>query len=274
MQETIAQVLGLAMHANAFLRGKAIGDFWPDATFFGYCRSVAFLPGEPDPERASAADPAAWLDSLAGRRSVQVRVAPRGLPGFSDRMSVGFVDGGSRWLIEEKGGPRPLAWSASWSFADRAIDDGRIWAVTYRGLAADPSPMDRPDLDGVEERLRRSLEAAARFAERIGSSYSESFRRALDCLDSADAFQSRYHPDLAPSGFLSAQAERVLAACDSGWVFGGMGSWNDAAYGGADAEEGDALSDRLFDALESGLQEVANSTAAALSSSPTGPSGR
>jgi hypothetical protein len=274
MQETIAQVLGLAMHANAFLRGQAIGDLWPDATFFGYCRSVAFLPGEPDPERPTAADPRAWLTSLAGRQSVRVRVTRRGLPGFSDRMSVGFVDGGSRWLIEENGGARPLAWSASWSFADRAIQDGRIWAVTYLGLAADSSRTEPPDLDGVEETVGRSLEAIGRFAERIDSSYAGTFRRALACLDGAEAFQSRYHPDLAPSGFLSRQAERILAACDSGWVFGGMGSWNDGAYCGVHAETGDALSDQLFDALQSGLTAVANSTIAALSPSPTSPSGR
>jgi hypothetical protein len=271
MQETIAQVLGLAMHGNAFLRGAALGAFWPDATFFGYCRSVRFVPAEPDARRAESADPDSWLRSLPPCPGLRVRVARRGPPGFGERMTVGFVDGGSLWLIEELGGPRPLAWSAAWSFADRKGGDGQIWSVAYRGEPADPAPPLPPDLDRVERDLRAALEAISRFAERIGSRYGESFRRALACLDGAQPFESRYHPDLAPPGLLSGQASRILAACDAGWVFGGMGSWNDGAYGGADCEEGDLLSDRLFDGLQGALADAANSTAAPLS--PTTASG-
>lgn len=257
------------MHGNAFLRGTAIGPFWPDATFFGYCRSVRFDCRDLDPERLPSADPWAWLRSLAGCAGLRVRVTRRGPPGFSERMSAGFVDGGSRWLIEELGGAHPLAWRAAWSFADREVKDGLIWSVTYRGDPADPAPADPPDLDSIERDLRGSLEAIRRFAERIASHHRDSFRRALACLDCADAFESRYHPDLAPPALLSPQAKRILAACDAGWVFGGMGSWNDGAYGEADAEEGDLLSDRLFDDLQSALADVANSTAAPLSPSPS-----
>jgi hypothetical protein len=50
-------------------------------------------------------------------------------------------------------------------------------------------------------------------------------------------------------------------------VFGGMGSWNDGAYGSEDAGIGDPLSQALFDALQAALASVANSTA------PTGSEG-
>lgn len=277
MQETIAQVLGLAMHGNAFLRGAAVGAFWPKATFFGYCRSVGFVTG--DPGRRGAVDPDSWLRSLAGCPGLRVKVARRGPPGFSERMTVGFVDGGSRWLIEELGGVRPLAWSAAWSFADQEVSDGQIWSVTYRGEPVEPAPGDPPDLDSVERDLRASLEGIDRFAGRIGSHHRDSFRRALACLDGSETFESHYHPDLAPPGLLCAQATRILAACDSAWVFGGMGSWNDGAYGGEDAGEGDPLSEALFDNLQAALASVASSTAPAGAEGfsrpgPSAPSGR
>lgn len=263
MQETIAQALGLAMYGNAFLRGLDTGPFWPKASFFGYCRSVRFLVAAAvgGDDAVAAADPAAWLRSLAGCGGLKVRTARRGPSAFADRMSVGFVDGGSIWLIEAAGGARPLSWSARWSIADRSVEDGRIWSVEYHGLPAGP-PSAPPDLDRAERDLRESLEAIAGFAERIGSTFAGSFRSALACLDGA-THRSRYHPDLAPSGLLSAQAQRILAGCDSGWVFGGMGSWNDGAYGGEDEPAGDRLSQTLFDSLQAALAGVASSTAEA-----------
>jgi hypothetical protein len=267
MQETIAQALGLAMHGNAFLRGMDLGGFWPEATFFGYCRSVRFLAADDAQivgrERLAAADPEAWLRSLRTRcGGLRVRVASRGPAGVGDRMTVGFVDGGSRWRIEEMGGVRPLSWSADWSFADRSVQDGQIWSVAYCGIPADSASDDPPGLDVVEQDLRGSLQAIARFADRIGSDFADSFRKALACLD-GEAWESHYHPDLAPPGLLSLQAKRILGACDAGWVFGGMGSWNDGAYGGEDSDVGDPLSQALFDALQAALASVANSTAQA-----------
>jgi hypothetical protein len=265
MQETIAQALGLAMHGNAFLRGMDIGAFWPEATFFGYCRSVRFVAADDalvgGPERLVADDPRAWLRSLQTRcHGLRVRVARRGPAEVGDRMTVGFVDGGSRWLIEEIGGVRPLSWSGDWSFADRSVQDGQIWSVTYCAVPAGSASEEPPRLDVVEQDLRGSLQAIARFADGIGSHFADSFRKALACLD-GEACESHYHPDLAPPGLLSRQAERILAACDAGWVFGGMGSWNDGAYAGEDADVGDPLSQGLFDGLQAALAGVAGSTA-------------
>jgi hypothetical protein len=285
MQGTIAQTLGLAMHGNAFLRGLEIGDFWPDATFFRYCRQVEFLAVD---SRASerreiraAADPVAWLRSFEdGCRGLRVHFVSRDEPGLGDMMTVGFAGGGSRWLIEEVGGARPFIWSDEWSVGDPDAEDGRIWSVTYRGIpaAAVACPADSPSLDRVERDLAETLEAIAGFAERIGSDHAGSFRRALACLGADPPCEPTYYRDVAPVGLLSCHAQRILGACHTGWVFGGMGSWSDGAYGEADAPEGDRLSEALFDALQLALAAVANSTLRPpdrpLSPSPTAPSGR
>jgi hypothetical protein len=282
MQGTIAQTLALAIHGNAFLRGLDYRPFWPDATFFRYCAGVRFVTaegGEPGgAERLAAADPDAWLRALgAGCAGLRVRVQRR-LRGLGDRMTVGFANGGSRWLIEELGRPGRPAWSDEWSVSHPSAEDGRVWSVTYRRVPADAAS-DPPDLDRAEQDLRAAFDGIARFAERIGSDYAGTFRRALACLDSGDACRSPYHPDLAPAGLLSPQAASLLGACETGWVFGGMGSWNDGAYGQDDAAEGDPLSEALLAALQSALASVANSTMPGGASgfsrpSPTSPSGR
>ncbi|MEA3053752.1 MAG: hypothetical protein QOG72_2655 [Sphingomonadales bacterium] len=268
MQGTIAQTLGLAIHGNAFLRGLDNGPFWPDATFFRYCRSVRFMAaesGQGGGERLAAADPDAWLRALRSRcLGLRVRVERRGEGGFGERMTVGFVGGGSRWLIEELGGNEPFAWSDDdWSVTHPAAEDKRVWSVVYRGAPDAPAADDPADLDSVERDLRVALQGIAPFAERIGSDFAGAFRRALACLDSGEACASTYHPDLAPAGLLSPRAKCILGACETGWVFGGMGSWNDGAYGSEDAGDGDPLSQALFDALQAALASVANSTAPA-----------
>jgi len=42
--------------------------------------------------------------------------------------------------------------------------------------------------------------------------------------------------DLAPESILQADARHLLAAVHWSWVFGGMGSWNDVSFEGADLE--------------------------------------
>lgn len=68
-----------------------------------------------------------------------------------------------------------------------------------------------------------------------------------------------YHSGLTLQGQLSSTAEQLLAASQLGWVFGGMGSWNDVAPQ-ADEEYG-RLSEKLFRLLNRTYVDVANTTA-------------
>lgn len=70
-----------------------------------------------------------------------------------------------------------------------------------------------------------------------------------------------YHRDLAPEGILGTESLAVLDACQHASVFGGMGSWNDLSFDGADAEAYERVSERLFRALNRAIAAAANESA-------------
>jgi hypothetical protein len=53
-----------------------------------------------------------------------------------------------------------------------------------------------------------------------------------------------------------------LDACQSAWVFGGMGSWNDMGFEGADQKEYDHVSEQLFAALNETIQAAVDASCA------------
>jgi hypothetical protein len=61
--------------------------------------------------------------------------------------------------------------------------------------------------------------------------------------------------DWVPPGAISPEARALLEACRQGWVFGGMGSWNDTGDGGPDY---DLVSEQLYRALTEGVCAAAN----------------
>jgi hypothetical protein len=73
----------------------------------------------------------------------------------------------------------------------------------------------------------------------------------------------RFHEDLAPDGGLPPLAVSLLDACQSAWVFGGMGSWNDLAFQGDVQAEYDRTSERLFLALAQVIRAAANASSIA-----------
>ena len=52
----------------------------------------------------------------------------------------------------------------------------------------------------------------------------------------------------------------ILDAAQSGWVFGGMGSWNDMAFHGEVEKEYARVSERLYSAITDAICAAANET--------------
>jgi hypothetical protein len=271
MQGSIAQTLALTIGGNAFLQGHSIPDFLPNGSAFRFCSAVQFLDandtswGEHD--GLVAGYPRAWLAYLQRRgcTGLRLRLLGQNRQDVSDRLNVAFVGGGSRWLIEELDAPSPICWEGAWRGWRRPQDapDGRIWLVRYHRLG-EAAPDDGGPADSLElaaARLREALTAILAFAEGNALGFTEYFKRGLDCLSSSAPLAKAYHADFGPPGFLSLPASQILGACQAGWVFGGMGSWNDGAYGPDLAGDGDALSEQLFDTFQAGLVAAANSTA-------------
>lgn len=266
MQGSIEQSIGLTIAGNAFLQGRDIDGFWPHSPVFAFCKSVRFIDAAFDRQSAKetlvASDPLAWFKGLAkNSKGLRLHAVRRDRWNMPDWMSVGLAGGGSQWLIETRGSPPTLLWSDEWTVADSHEGDDRPWAVTYRG-GPGLAPVQPMDLDQAEQGLRRALEAILAFARKIDSHFADFFEQALAILERRADGGGSVMDNFGPPGFAAPKAERLLTACRAAWAFGGMGAWNDGAYGGAETAAGDRLTDDLFDRLQAALSAVASSTCA------------
>ncbi|MCL2447626.1 MAG: hypothetical protein FWD17_01630, partial [Polyangiaceae bacterium] len=135
----------------------------------------------------------------------------------------------------------------------------RIWRVTYHlaGVGGSPTGSHR-SIGDAEESLRSALVAIEGFAiEQHLDGFAKCFRKALDALG-VKPVRSGYHSDLAPAGVLSQRAECLLDACQSGWVFGGMGSWNDTSFQDEVGRRYDLVSGTLFHSLGTAIEAAVN----------------
>jgi hypothetical protein len=120
MNGPIAQIVALTCHANAFLSGRVVPEFFPGNSTCQFCDSVKFIECSKSlfgktQETAVAARPNAWFDHLKAERIIGVRLSrtPQNNPGISDRISAAFVGGGGTWTIETiPSQGRPAIWMA------------------------------------------------------------------------------------------------------------------------------------------------------------------
>jgi hypothetical protein len=267
MQGSLHQALALTASGNAFLQGWEIGPFWPENDAFVFCREVRFVEEGPKAPSTIAADPALWLERLAARGAgLNLRIVPRNDPRISDMMSIALANHGPRLLIEAMvPGRASTYWEPYWEVIDPddRSPDRKPWLVTY-SCAPNRSfaewPAERP-LGKIESDIAELLERLTDFAERAAPEeampgWVENFRNARAALDRTAEWQGS---NPAPPGFLSPEALRLLHVARAGWVFGGMGAWNDGAYWGSAKAEGDRLSEALFALLNEAVASVANS---------------
>ena len=261
MQAPIAQVIALTVTGNAFLQGKDIGRFWPEGSTFQFCSTVQFDVGPGHSNRLVANSPLIWFDYLRSFSGLRLHALTRDMGSRSGLMGVGFV-GGIRWVIETIGGNATECWEGVWRRGDREAPDRRIWTVDYHHIQDLRAPLAEPldSLTAARDRLALALEAIEEFAAQNALGFVDYFRNGLSALTSDQPMEHAYHKDLAPPDFLKPLALRLIAACQAAWVFGGMGWWNDGAYGGELAPEGDPLSKELFEALQQALVAAANSS--------------
>ena len=275
MQGNIAQALALVVAGNAMLRGREVGTFWPSNGVFRFTKRCQFLsppttgPYPLSPEYV-AQTPQDWFareqkDCTGFRLRRMVRPNPTGIADMdNNRMSVGFVGGGPRWLVEVVRSTSEL-WEGRDELLDRDAPDRRIWATTYLRIAdrwsADTS--GSRDVAAISAELGDTLGRLQDLAAEIEmSQFVPSFKSAAADL-TADP----------PAG---AGSYRIWLRCfpldlkgtcgysppsKTRGVFGGMGSWNDVAgLTGHLQARYVLLSDQLFGLLCEAIVAVANST--------------
>jgi hypothetical protein len=216
-------------------------------------------------ETQVAANPNGWFEYLKCERIVGVRLTrtPQNNPGISDRMSAAFVGGGGAWAMETiplKG--KSATWMARWVVWNQKAPDRRIWRVDYGRISEGPTRnCETRNLNSVAQRFQSALTEIHAFSERHNcGGFTACFARAMETLDSGSTKRLGYHKDLWPESVGPVLAEALLDAAQSAWVFGGMGSWNDMGFEGADQKEYDRVSEQLFSTANEAIEAGANAS--------------
>jgi hypothetical protein len=287
VQGPIAQIVALTTYGNAFLtgaRGADLSEFFPTNSTFIFCEHVRFVDLHPKVGKLSevpyAADPPTWLSQLKRDNTHGLRMVYRPTDEqqlrerkVTDRMLVGFVGGGGRWLIEAIGDRGSDYWEGRWEVGDQERKDQRIWRVTYGRIATSQPFADLPTIDLItlSHELAANLKAIAKFARKHDlNGFADAFDAGLAQLSSDAPLASVYHKDLAPHHAVTLPAARLLGAAQAAWVFGGMGSWNDLGFEGDDQALYERLSEGLYRLLNGAIVAGANAGAPPLS----GPEGK
>lgn len=264
MQGTIVQILVLVTHGNMILSGQPVADFYPQHNAFKFDEFVKFVDLEYSEntwnEKPFADNPNDWLVKLKDQRCSGLRVEriSTDKKDISDRMSVAFVGGGGRWIIEAVCPDGSDYWEAKWEVGDRNRPDQKIWHVTYGRIAQNQktTTQNAPSIDGLSAEMGKTLNDAVAFsAKHKLNQFGQAFQSGYSAL------KAKSEPELngiALKGQLPLPASRLLAASQAAWVFGGMGSWNDLGFDGDDQTQYEIISDNLFRLINSSLIAATN----------------
>jgi len=267
VQTNILRSFALVAIGNAALRGKDVSAFWPNSALLKYYKQIEFvIPRGGDEYTPVAPDPVAWFATLKklGCRGLRLHNAPMeqkpGIGPLQERMMVGLVGGGPRWLIEAVMPARCEVWEGYDHLGDRTDPEQRIWLCGYLMLG-ETEPQNDADRDvaGATTEVRSALAVILPFARELpGAPFTENFAGARATLDGAVSTNRAI--DFLALTDLSQDAQRLIAAAAEAWVFGAMGSWNDIGADGAHKERYDAVSETLFHALTRAVIAAANSS--------------
>lgn len=263
MQGTIAQMVALTLYGNHFFQTRKAVDFFSNNSTCTFCQSVVFME-RVSTERLFARTPSAWYEKLCteGFHGLRLHYTLDKGPDL-DRNLVAFVGGGGRWLIEAvHDSSSSDYWATRWQVGERKPDN-RIWVVTYDRVASrvSSSQKDVSDLSTTIEALGSVLQALVHFSEKQTlTNFARCFSIAIDLLSDPAPLTKVFHSDLSPSGYLSREAQALLAAAQAAWVFGGMGSWNDLGFDGDDQKTYDFLSTQLYTLLNTAIIQATNTS--------------
>lgn len=265
MNPDVIQIVALALNGNARLQGFDISRFWPGSLAFAIDGTVTFRDRRDvsSPWEEVAPDPLSWLGAMQPPpKGYRLHLIDDELDEIGTQGPDAFT-GGSRWMIEVVGEGASSVWEKA-SPVSAFEDDEPVWERAFYciepGWTPPPFETDLPALAGEFARVLRDALAFAR-AHRTG--FHDSFEQALSELESnaPDPFGG---DGVTPAAFPALlEARRLLAAAQSAWVFGGMGSWNDMGFDD-DAMQAsyDALSRALFNVAMRALRDGTNASVA------------
>ena len=251
-----AQLVALACHYNGRIRGLPVSPFLTANSSAQFCEYIQFVRPRRGWLRRStewavgAHTPDEWMIQEGKRKRMAILTHHAAdISEISDRLLAGFVGGGGQWQLGLVEDGRMDVWSAKWEVGNREAPDKRIWRVSYGVVAenVEALPAHPEPIDSLVSDFNLALSEIQAFCMGHGlAHFAACFRKADECLHANDPFALVYHKDLTPEGLLSLPAKQLLAACQAAWVFGGMGSWNDMGFDGAEQARYEKVSNDLY----------------------------
>lgn len=233
---------------------------------FRFSASLDFLtPSEAGALKHIAHGPSEWFEKLRKRqcRGLRLHNAPmqqnRKLGHIDERLLVGMVGGGPRWLIEAVYGDHSELWEGFDRVGDQKAVDKKIWLSAYIliGEAASAESIDT-NIKGASVDLRDALLNIEPVARAIpGTGFADIFVAARGTLEGKDL---PYPLEFLRYAQMKPEAQRLLKAAGRAWVFGAMGSWNDVSVDAAMKPRYESASKTLFEAASRAVLVSANST--------------
>jgi hypothetical protein len=259
MNTGLAQLVALTAHGSIALRNTAHRSELAQSNLFKYVGQLSFGPTE-QPQPTDPVTPDGWFAGLRDReihRLYLIRLPAEPDASLSAYDRSAFANGEQTAIAAvDRHGAMEL-WVPQWHSVEHAGQ--HQWVLRYRGyLGGEWSPsLQGSTVTDVTDRLRRALLAIAAFAGANGlERWVENFESAASLLDPSTA---QYNFDLLPEPGYSAEARRLLTAAMSGWVFGGMGSWNDTGPDNSDAyPQYEKLTQELYETIMDALAAAAN----------------
>ncbi len=265
MNGILAQTAALAAHAKARTVDARLGGndtYWAAHSTFKYVKTLKFIGVKRGFFRSNqqeiATTPSGWMAALPPASVITFFSlgATSNLPAHVASAFVGRTREGIGVFSNSAGG----IWVPSWSVTEDKSPEHRIWRVRYTMVEAPDIPLRSMTVEQARKRLGNILCQVAEFAgtDKWLSSWCETFRKAEDTLDAPNPV-APYHPDIIPPEGYTLAARQLLAAAVGGYVFGGMGSWNDGVPGSSDARrEYERLTAELYAAVIDGLGVAIN----------------
>ncbi len=265
MQTNILRSFALVAVGNAALGGKDVSAFAHSA-LHKFNKQIEFVIPNVAEHTQVAPDPVAWFAKLRelGCRGLRLHNAPmqqrEGIGPQSERMLVGMVGGGPRWLIETVMPSRCEVWEGYDRLGDRNDPEQRIWLSAYLMLG-ETERQDDADRDVAAARadVAAALADIEAFARDLpGAPFAESFAAARATLNGAASSYPAL--DFLSLTDLSFEAIQLISSAAEAWVFGAMGSWNDLGVDDAHRSRYEQTSEALFNALQRAVIATANSS--------------
>lgn len=173
-------------------------------------------------------------------------------------VAASFANGGAWGLLATGKGPATF-WTIRWEVGDRGAPATRIWSLTATPHSGAGIAVPSVSVAEARERLGSALAQIRAFAGSYDevSDWAPWFEKSEALLVSTEPTPP-YHVDMLPADALL-ERRQLAAAVIQGWVFGGMGSWNDCGFLDDDAQrEYDRVGADLYEQLLRSVAASAN----------------